>query len=63
MNLNRLEFAKIFYNSINKSFKNEKNFYDFSNIYDYYDGTIFVDEVHTGDIGNEIFAQKLMKIK
>ena len=37
------------------------NYYNFEDIYNSEKKTIFIDEMHVGDIGNKIFAEKLIR--
>ena len=57
---NKINYLKMFHEAIIKSFNNDNKFINFINIYDDVKETIFTDEAHVGDRGNDIFSKKLL---
>jgi len=55
----RINFSRVFFKNLNSTLKKYENYYNFQNIYDEEEKTIFIDSAHVGDIGNKIFAEKL----
>lgn len=56
INLNKINFLKMFHEEIIKLFNNDNKFINFINIYDDVKETVFTDEAHVGDRGNDIFS-------
>lgn len=62
INTRKISFAKKFYEILAFKLSNFSNFYNYGNVYKHIKKGIFIDEVHTGDRGNLIFAKKLNTI-
>jgi len=63
INIRKISFAKKFYDILALKLSNFPNFYNYADVYKHIKSGIFIDEVHTGDRGNLIFAKKLNKIR
>jgi len=56
----KINFNKLFFKELNDKLRIIENYYNFEDIYNSEKKTIFIDEAHVGDIGNKIFAEKLI---
>jgi len=60
--IEKIQFCKNFYTQLNKRTKNISNVFNLENVFDKNEDTIFIDEAHVGDKGNEIIAKKICKV-
>lgn len=56
------KFCKNFFNLLDKELSKFDNYFNFKYIYDKVQNDVFIDIVHTSDIGNKIFAKNLQNI-
>ena len=56
------DFCRNFYSEINLKTRNIKNFYSLENVFDKNEDTIFIDEAHVADKGNEIIAKNIYNL-
>jgi hypothetical protein len=60
--IKKIQFCKNFHEKLNKKIKNLNNIINLESIFDNEDDTIFIDEAHVADKGNEIIAKKIYEI-
>ena len=54
-------FSKIYANVRSSSVKNKTSFHDISDVFQGYDGTLYIDFAHTTERGNEIVANRMLR--
>ena len=60
--MEKIEFCKNFYLELRKKTKEISNVFSLEDVFNDNKDTIFIDEAHVGDKGNEIIAKKIYKL-